>query len=77
MMPENVATRMPFLKLNSLMACFLLFLGHFAFLGQTRQRGDADAEQTDRHARQRDLAGGALRNLADGLRHRHPSAKTP
>ncbi len=46
-MPENVATRIPFLKLNSLIASLLLFVGHFALLGHAGQAGDGNAQEAN------------------------------
>jgi hypothetical protein len=47
-----------------------LFLGHFAFFRKTRQRRDADAEQTNPDACERDLAG------VDFVNHARPTGKS-
>ena len=64
MMPENVATRMPLVKLNSAMAFFFSASGISLSLVKPGQRGDADAEQADQHAEQRDLARRGRRRFA-------------
>ena len=64
MMPENVATRMPLVKLNSAMAFFFSASGISRSLVKPGHGGDGDADQADHHAEQGHLArggGGDLR----------------
>ena len=49
----------------------LLFRRHFFFLGQTGERRDRDAEQTDTDTRQRDLARRGRSNLRQRFRDRN------
>ena len=73
MMPENVATRMPLVKLNSAIAFFFSASGISLSLVKPGQRGDADAEQADQHAQQGDLARRGRGDLPDGFRHGNAS----
>ena len=47
MMPENVATRIPFQKLNSLMTSLFFSSGISRSLDMPGHAGDDDAEQAD------------------------------
>ena len=42
------------------MAFFFARFGHFSFFVETGQRGDGDAQQTNAHASEGDLAGAEL-----------------
>ena len=56
-----------FLEIEFLDGLLFLFRGHFLFLGPAGQGRDADAEQTNRHARQHDLAGGGFGDVHDAV----------
>ena len=67
MTPENVATRMPFVKLNSLIVAFFCSSVISRSLDMPAQPGDGDAGEADGDAEEDDPAGRRPEHLAREL----------